>query len=142
MRNDSIERSVNDSMLYIADYILQMVEKQNDLDIRRLVSSEMKNLQKDLPSLSNGKREEAEYELFYALIKERQPDLFVINGNSVESFPVDKNKSSFHVFHYNSQFYGVYKQESKEAHKVTQVFHSKEEVLRNTFGTSEWEKFR
>ncbi|MCQ6281818.1 hypothetical protein JN080_21805 [Bacillus sp. EB600] len=141
MRNDSIERSVNDSILTIADYFLQRVEqtkKQREKDASKFISRDMKNLHADHPSLSN---EEAEYELYYSLIKQHQPDLFV-NGNPVESFPVDKDKSSFKVLHSNGQFYGVYKQEPKEAHKVTQVFHSKEEVLLNTFGTSRFEKFR
>jgi hypothetical protein len=143
VRNDSIERSVNESMLTIADYILQMLEqakKQNEIDMRRYLGSE--DLQEHYFSLSNEEREEAEYELYYALIKERQPDLFVVKGTSVETFSVNKDKSSFHVFHNNGQFYGVCKQGLKEAHKVTPVFHSKEEVLRNTFGTSEFEKFR
>ncbi|MBT2723323.1 hypothetical protein [Bacillus sp. ISL-46] len=39
MRNDSIERSVNASMVTIADYILQMIEqtkRQQELDIKKL----------------------------------------------------------------------------------------------------------
>ena len=143
MRNDSIERSVNDSMLTITDYILQVIEqakKQNEIDRKRYFDSE--NLREDYLSLSSDEREEAEYDLYYALIKERQPDIFVVNGKSVETFSVNKDKSSFQVFHNNGQFYGVYKQKHKEAHKVTQVFDSKEELLINTFGTSKFEKFR
>ena len=143
MRNDSIERTINDSILTITEYFLQRVEqakKQREIDTRKFISRDMKNLHADHPSLSNEEREEAEYELYYSLIKQHQPDLFV-NGNPVEIFPVDKDKSSFQVLHANDQFFGVYKQESKEAHKVTQVFHSKEEVLRNTFGTSDLKNF-
>ncbi|MGF6947723.1 hypothetical protein QF028_000216 [Neobacillus sp. B4I6] len=138
MRNDSIERSVNDSMLTIADYILQMIEqtkRQQELDIKRLAVGD------DL-SLLNEEREEAEYELYYALIKERQPDLFKVKGDLVESFSVEKDKSFLQIFHKNGQFYGVYKHESQEAHKVTHDFQSKEEVLGSTLGTSEFEKFR
>jgi hypothetical protein len=61
VRNDSIERSVNDSMLTIAEYILQMLEqakKQNEIDIRRYLGSE--DLQEHYFSLSNEEREEAE----------------------------------------------------------------------------------
>lgn len=143
MRNDSIERSVNDSMLTIADYILQMIEqtkKQNEINRKGYFGSE--NLHEDFLPLSNEEREEVEYDLYYALIKEHQPDLFVVNGNPVETFSVNKDKSSFQVFHNNGQFYGVYKQKLKEAHKVTKVFDSKEELLMNTFGTSKFEKFR
>jgi hypothetical protein len=143
VRNDSIERSVNDSLLTIAEYILQLIEhtkRQIELDNRRFVGSEMKIRQKDY--FSNKEREEAEYDLYYALIKERQPDLFVVNGDRVEVFSVNKDKSSFQVYQNDGLFFGTYKQESKEPHKVTSVFHSKEEVLRNTFGTSEFEKFR
>jgi hypothetical protein len=144
VRNDSIERSVNDSILTITDYFLQRVEQakiQKEKDRRKIISREMINLHTDHPSSSNEEMEDAAYELYYALIKEHQPDLFV-NGNPVEFFPVDKDKSSFQILHSNGQFYGVYKQGSKEAHKVTQVFHSKEEVLLNTFGTSRFERFR
>jgi len=138
LRNDSIERSVNDSMLTIADYILKMIEqtkRQQELDIKRLAVG-------DDRSLLNEERAEAEYELYYAFIKERQPDLFEVKGDFVESFPVEKDKSFLQIFHKNGQFYGVYKHESKEAHKVTHGFQSKEEVLRSILGTSEFEKFR
>jgi hypothetical protein len=138
VRNDSIERSFNDTMLTIADSILQMIEqakKQKELDRNRLADP-------DELSILNEERGEDEYELYYGLIKERRPDLFEVNGDYVESFPVDKDKSTFQIFHNNGEFYGVFKQLAKDAHIVTQVFHSKEEVLLNTFGTSEFEKYR
>jgi hypothetical protein len=125
-------------MLTITDSILQMIEqskKQKELDRNRLAAP-------DKLSILNEERGEAEYELYYGLIKERRPDLFEVNGDYIESFPVDKDKSTFQIFHNNGEFYGVYKQGAKDAHIVTQVFHSKEEVLLNTFGTSEFEKFR
>ena len=122
MRNDSIERSINDSMLTITDSILQMIEevkKQMELDKKRIIDDELKAWKMNFMSIEE--RDEAEYELYYALIKRHQPDLFEVNGKIIESFPVDKGKSVFQVFQENNNFYGVYKQESKVPHKVTRV---------------------
>ncbi|MBT2728227.1 hypothetical protein J7E63_14905 [Bacillus sp. ISL-75] len=117
---------------------MQMIEqtkRQQELDIKKLpVDDEL--------SLSNEERGEVEYEIYYALIKERQPDLFELNGDCKDIFSWGQDKRLFQIFQNNGQFYGVYKQEFKEAHKVTEVFHSKEEVLLNTFGTSKFERFR
>jgi hypothetical protein len=145
LRNDVIERTVNDTLLTIADYILQMIEKsrkQKDVDMKELMAQEMNHFQRDHPSLSLEEKEEAEYELYYALIKERQPELFELKGNVVETFPIDKDKSVFHIYQSNDIFYGVYQQDLKEAHQITRSFSSKEELLQTTFGTSQFEKFR
>lgn len=125
-------------MLTIIDSIFQKIEQ----DKRQQEFNSNKLTVDDKLSLSNEEREEAEYKIYYALIKKRQPDLFELNGDSTEIFSWGQEKRLFQIFHNNDQFYGVYKQESKEAHKVTEVFHSKEEVLLNTFGTSKFERFR
>ncbi|MFJ7512721.1 hypothetical protein ACIQW7_25235 [Peribacillus simplex] len=144
MRNDSIERSVNDSMLTIADSILQMIEqsKQKSLNKTSLMNQEKKRLKQDSTSWSTEKKTEAEYELYYAMIKEHHPQLFEIKGNYIETFPVDKEKSVFFILKDKDAYFGVYKQESKEAHIVTPVFPTKEDLLQKTLGTSQFEKFR
>ncbi|MCK1986011.1 MULTISPECIES: hypothetical protein [unclassified Peribacillus] len=57
MRNDSIERSVNDSMLTIAESILQIIEqsKQKSLDKTSLMNKE-KNVGNKIPLLGQAKR--------------------------------------------------------------------------------------
>lgn len=146
MRNDSIERSVNDSMLTIADSILQMIEqsKQKSLDRKSQspMNQEKKSMKHDSTSWSTKEKTEAEYELYYAMIKERHPQLFEIKGDSIETFPVDKEKSVFFILKDKETYFGVYKQESKEAHIVTPVFPTKEDLLQKTLGTSQFEKFR
>jgi hypothetical protein len=145
MRNDSIERSVNDSILTITDYIFQMIERakrQKDIDMKRIMNQQMNNLKQDSSLLSTEEKIEAEYDLYYALIKEHYPDLFEVKGNPVETFPVDSDKKVFQIFQDKNQFFGVYKEKTKKAHKITSVFSSKEEVLQKTFGTSQFEKFR
>lgn len=145
MRNDAIERTINDTMFTIAEYILQMLErarKQQDMNMKMLLDQEMKNLKKDYPSLTEEERGEIEYELYYSLVKERQPELFEVKGNCIESFPVDKAKGVFQIYQDKDTYVGVYKQDGKEAHKITQVFYSKEEVLQNVFATSRFEKFK
>ncbi|MDQ6600903.1 hypothetical protein [Bacillus salipaludis] len=144
MRNDSIERSFNDSILTIVDYLLQRSDKakiQKDMETRRNIRNDFKKIYSRNSSISNDEREEGEYELYYAFIKKHQPELFV-KGKPVEIFPVDRDKSSFQVLNSKGFFYGVFKQEGKDAHRVTRAFDSKEEVLLNTFGTSRFEKFR
>ncbi|MCK1986012.1 MULTISPECIES: hypothetical protein [unclassified Peribacillus] len=76
------------------------------------------------------------------MIKERHPQLFEIKGNYIEAFPVDKEKSVFFILKDKDAYFGVYKQESKEAHIVTPVFPTKEALLQKTLGTSHFEKFR
>lgn len=144
MRNDSIERSVNDSVLTIADSILQMIEqsKQKSLNKTSLMNQEKKSLKQDSTSWSTEEQTEAEYELYYAMIKEHHPQFFEIKGNYIETFPVDKEKSVFYILKDKGAYFGVYKQESKEAHIVTPVFPTKEDLLQNTLGTSQFEKFR
>lgn len=139
MRNDS-----NDSMLAISDYILQMIEqskRQKEIDMKRTMDQGSK-LQQNYPPLSAEHSEEAEYDLYYVLEKEHHPDLFEIKGSPVETFPVDKDKSVFQIYQDKENFFGIYKQEEKEAHKITPVFSSIEDVLQDTFGTSQFEKFR
>lgn len=141
MRNDSIEKSFNDSMLTIADYFLEMIEqmkKKKEIDRKK----ELKKVDDSNPSLSTKGREEAEYELYYALLKKMQPELFNVNGTPIETFPVVSNQSIFQVFQDKDNFFGVYTQESKEPHIITPVFSSKEDVLHHTFRTSQFEKFR
>lgn len=130
-------------MLYMAEYILQMIEeskKQNELDMKKIIDEKLKNLQMNF--MSNEAREEAEYELYYTFIKMQRPDQFDNKGDYVESFPLNNYNGIFQIIDINGQFFGVYKKESKEAHKVTRGFQSKEEVLLNTFGTSDFERFR
>lgn len=145
MRNDSIERSVNDSILTIADYILQRIDQvknQQEIDMQMVINQEIKKLERDFPSLSKEEREEAEYDLYYALIKEHNPALFNVKGSLVEIFPMKKEQSFFQIFKDKDTFFGVYTQESKEPHIITPAFSSQEDVLQHTFGTSQFEKFR
>jgi hypothetical protein len=138
VRNDAIERSINDAMLTLADSILIKIEqakKQQEFNSKKLTVD-------DELSFSNEERGEVEYEIYYALIKERHPNLFELNGECIDIFPWDQEKRLLEIFQNNDQFYGVYKQKYKEAHRVTEVFHSKEEVLLYTFGTSKFERFR
>lgn len=132
-------------MLTIVEYLLQMLERvkrQQDLDIRMLMDQEMRNLQRDHTSLTDDQQIEIEYEIYHHLSKERQPDLFDVKGECLDSFQVDRGKSVFQVYQYGDEYFGVYKQEGKEAHKITQDFNSKEELLQRTFGTNMFEKFR
>ncbi|MDR4950460.1 hypothetical protein [Neobacillus cucumis] len=125
-------------MLNILDSIFQKIEQakmQQDINSKKLPLD-------DGHSLSEEERGEAEYDIYYASIKEKQPEQFELIGDCIDIFSWDRDKRLFQIFQNNNQFYGVYKQESKEAHKVTQVFQSKEEVLLNAFGTSEFERFR
>ena len=145
MRNDSIERAINDTALTITDYILQKIEqikRQKDLDTKRYINQEIKNQQRDSPFLSTEEQEEVEYDSYYRLIKEYSPELFEITGDLIETFPFDKNQGVFQIFEDKNQFFGVYKQKTKEAHKITPVFSSKKDVLQKTVGTFRFEKFR
>jgi low affinity Fe/Cu permease len=59
-------------MLTITDYLLQRLDQskiQKRIDKKILNSRDMKNSHVGHSSLSNEKREEAEYELYYVLIK-------------------------------------------------------------------------
>ncbi len=144
MRTDVIERTVNDSMLTIADYLLQMIEqakKQKDLELRALVDHKSRDILKDYPNLSAEKRTEAEYELYYALIKERQLHLFKVKGNLAGAFPVDRI-SSVQIYQDKNKFYGVYQQEGKDPHRITEYFLNKEALISNLFGSGEFEIFR
>ncbi|MGM0878113.1 MAG: hypothetical protein ACQEWV_26210 [Bacillota bacterium] len=145
MRNDTVERTINDSILTIVEYLLQMLERakrQQDLDMKMLMDKEIRNLQRDHPSLTDDQKAEIEYELYHHVTKERQPDLFDLKGECLDSFQFDKGKGVFQVYQDGDEYLGVYKQEGKEAHKITQDFNSKEEVLQSTFGTNKFEKFR
>ncbi|MBT2757951.1 hypothetical protein J7E71_18935 [Mesobacillus foraminis] len=144
MRTDVIERTVNDSMLTIADYLLQMIEqakKQKDLELRALVDQKSKEILKDKPNLSAEERTEAEYELYYALMKERQLHLFEVKGNLAGTFPVDRI-SGVQIFQEKNKFYGVYQQEGKDPHRITEYFPNKEALISNLFGSGEFEIFR
>ncbi|MFS0890964.1 hypothetical protein AB3M94_19365 [Peribacillus frigoritolerans] len=76
------------------------------------------------------------------MIKEHHPQLFEIKGDYIETFPVDKEKSVFFILKDKDAYFGVYKQESKEAHIITPAFSTKEDLLQKTLGTSQFEKFR
>lgn len=144
MRNDVIERTVNDTMLTVADYLLQMIEqsrKQRSLELRALIDQRSKDLKNDYPYLSTEERAEGEYELYYALIRERQSHLFEVKGNLLGTFPVD-NISRFQMYQDKNKFYGVYNQDGKNPHRITDYFQSKEDVILNIFATTKFEIFR
>ncbi|MFE4708814.1 hypothetical protein [Peribacillus simplex] len=144
MRNDSIERSVNDSVLTIADSILQMIDqsKQKSLKKTSLKNQEKKSLKQNSTSWSTKEKTEVEYELYYAMMKDHHPQLFEIKGEIIEKFTFNKEKSVFFILKDKDAYFGVYKQESKEAHIVTPGFPTKEDLLQKTLGTSQFEKFR
>ncbi|TCN18443.1 hypothetical protein [Mesobacillus foraminis] len=144
MRNDVIERTANDTMLTIADYLLQMIEqarKQRDLELRSLIDQDSKNMQRDYPHLSAEERAEGEYELYYALLRERHSDVFEVQGNLQGTFPVDGN-SRFQIHHDKNEFYGVYNYDGKKPHRITDNFLTKEDLISNLFGSTKFEIFR
>ncbi|MBT2618910.1 MULTISPECIES: hypothetical protein [unclassified Bacillus (in: firmicutes)] len=59
------------------------------------MNQEKMSLKQDSTSWSTKEKTEAEYELYYTMIKEHHPQLFEIKGDSIETFPVDKEKSVF-----------------------------------------------
>jgi hypothetical protein len=144
VRNDSIERAVNDSIMTIAEYILQMreqAETRKGSDVSESLGNGMASMDRVFPTLPKDEREKAEFDLYHALIIEHQPALFEINGQPVEMYPAGKD-STFQIHGGDEGFYGVYKKGGKEPYRVTKFLPSCKEVLTATFGTHEYERFR